>query len=485
MQFKRLSIPLLLLGIIFVGLGLRLYCLTKDDIWYDESVTIMEAKMTLPDMVRFTLGTIDVTNFPPVYFILMKGWIDLFGDSPAAVRMSSVLFGVLTIVAIFGIGKLLFNEKYGLVVALLMAVSPFDIYYSQETRAYALQVLLLCISVYFFIQALLEDKKNLWLLYGIIQLFAIYVHFFSTFIWFSLIFFHAIYAWRKSFSLNQILKHSLGHGIVLIGLFPILIIRITHYFPKLISWVPPFEVPFYRHTLMQLLFGNTHPYSKLVYSLGIAIFVLSSFISIYYLLKYWRKNYEKSSTGKLDLFSTGILCWILFLCPVIIFTIVSLTVTPIYVPNRYLIIVLPGFLLLLTQVLFLIPWRTIGMAILSVLVILSLISVKHNHLWYGKIGMKSIAQFIQINGNKNDVILFFPGYHAGSFQYYFKGQIRYNDDSKENPPTKRIWVVQDKWSLTPNELQWVYSNIVNKYGNPVRTEYLPPHGIKVCLFEKK
>jgi mannosyltransferase len=66
------------------------------------------------------------------------------------VRLLSALFGVLTIPMVYVVGHQLFNKEAGLVGALILALSPFNVYYSQETRMYSLMVLLALLSLYFF-----------------------------------------------------------------------------------------------------------------------------------------------------------------------------------------------------------------------------------------------------------------------------------------------------------------------------------------------
>ncbi|MGZ4847178.1 MAG: glycosyltransferase family 39 protein [Halobacteriota archaeon] len=57
--------------------------------------------------------------------------------------------GVLAIPMIYAVGRQLFNEETGLVAAFILALSSFNIYYSQEVRMYSLIVLLALTSVYF------------------------------------------------------------------------------------------------------------------------------------------------------------------------------------------------------------------------------------------------------------------------------------------------------------------------------------------------
>ena len=91
---------------------------------------------------------------PPLYFLLLDGWMRLFGDSEAAVRSLSAIFGTATIVLAYEIGRRLATKRVGLVAAALVAFNPLLVWFSQEARPYALLVLLSGLSFLFFARAL-------------------------------------------------------------------------------------------------------------------------------------------------------------------------------------------------------------------------------------------------------------------------------------------------------------------------------------------
>ena len=62
--------------------------------------------------------------------------------------------GSLSVLLIYKFGKELFNKNAGLIAALIMAVSVFQIKYSQEARTYSLIVFLTLLSNYFFLRLL-------------------------------------------------------------------------------------------------------------------------------------------------------------------------------------------------------------------------------------------------------------------------------------------------------------------------------------------
>ena len=75
---------------------------------------------------------------PPLYFISLRVWEDLFGDSDAAIRLMSALFGVIGVALVFDIGRILGTPAIGIWAALLMAVAQPQIISSQDARPYTL-----------------------------------------------------------------------------------------------------------------------------------------------------------------------------------------------------------------------------------------------------------------------------------------------------------------------------------------------------------
>ncbi len=481
----------LLFTILLLGIGLRLYCLTKEDIWYDEAITIKVAEMSLRDMINFTHSGSHETGFPPIYYLLMKGWINLFGNSPAAVRLSSAICGIFTVLAIYGIGRKLFNESLGLYMGLLMAVSPMDIYYSQETRGYALQVLLLCMAIYFFILALEKNHKGWWWSYAATIIVAIYIHVFSSFVWFGLFLFHFIYLWNKKIALPKIIKGLFSQWIILIGILLLLIEKIIYYSPDLINWVEPFKLSFYRQTLINLVFGFLKTYTHVMYIAGMSSITVCFMVSLYHLVVTQLQN--KSLNLKFpNMYLTGLLGWILFFGPVLIFTIISLTIHQIYVPWRYLIITLPGFLLLMTHGLSQISWRPMRILVLILLPSLCFISDLRNYSVPQKVGMKSVSEYMEKNSQPSDYIYFIPAYHQESFLYYYHGHIQMAETNNWDNALKdaslkksRVWLALDRGSVSNAEADNMLNYFISVVEKPVQKEILQPYKVEVYLFVRK
>ncbi len=149
-----------LVPILIVAAVLRIYDLESESIWRDEGISIWLAKF---DSLWGILQNRAEHSHAPLYFVVLRYWVWLFGDSEFAVRMYSVVCNLGSIVMIYVLGSRIFRNRWaGLAAAALLAVSPFNIYYSQEARMYTMTVLLALCSAYWFVR--LMEKQTRWTL---------------------------------------------------------------------------------------------------------------------------------------------------------------------------------------------------------------------------------------------------------------------------------------------------------------------------------
>jgi uncharacterized membrane protein len=90
-----------------------------------------------------------IDQHPPLYYISLRGWIGLFGDGPAAVRLFSALGSVATLPLFYKLTYSITKDSCTAFLALVILVlSPFHIQYGQEARMYALLTLLVTATIY-------------------------------------------------------------------------------------------------------------------------------------------------------------------------------------------------------------------------------------------------------------------------------------------------------------------------------------------------
>ncbi len=153
-QRKPWQSPLLLM--LLLALVLRLISIADHSLWYDEAFAVLFAEKGLDAMLYGTLtpvagGAADI--HPLLYYTTLHIWMAFFGQSVFAVRLWSTLLGVAGVYVAYHLSKLLFSHRAGLAAALLVAIMPYHIHYSQETRMYTLLALLLMLATWAFVKA--------------------------------------------------------------------------------------------------------------------------------------------------------------------------------------------------------------------------------------------------------------------------------------------------------------------------------------------
>lgn len=131
-----------LLLILLVTAALRFYALDASSLWSDEGNTYALIQRSFDTIARDAAADIH----PPGYYWLLKVWAGVFGTTAAAMRAFSALAGVILVGVIYGIGQQLdhLTEHRAAIAptaALLAALNPFQLYYSQEARMYLLLTL--------------------------------------------------------------------------------------------------------------------------------------------------------------------------------------------------------------------------------------------------------------------------------------------------------------------------------------------------------
>lgn len=171
-----------LLVVTFVAFILRIIRLGFHPLWWDEGWTVYFATADVPTMIART--AIDI--HPPFYYLILHLWTVIAGSSAISVRLFSALVGTLSIPLIFLLGRRLFGLRVGIMAALAMALAPFQIYYSQEARMYALATLLVLASVYLFLTLLQREEQGgaswiHWVLYVLVTSLAMYTQYYAAF----------------------------------------------------------------------------------------------------------------------------------------------------------------------------------------------------------------------------------------------------------------------------------------------------------------
>src|SRR5436305_5664075 len=149
--------PWLIAGAVVLAAAIRFATLASQSYWVDEATTVQELHMSFGAMLH-AVTTNEST--PPLYYVLAWLWAKAFGTGEAGLRSLSALAGAGVIPVVYLAGRELASRRAGLLAALLAALSPFLIWYSQEARAYMLFTLLCGLSFVFFARSLRRGSSR-------------------------------------------------------------------------------------------------------------------------------------------------------------------------------------------------------------------------------------------------------------------------------------------------------------------------------------
>lgn len=142
---KYFGLVLTLVG----ALVLRLINLNQS-LWLDEAITALAVKNNsfIEIITKYSPGDFH----PPLYYLILKLWTNLFGYSEISLRVPSVIAGVLLVFIVYKIVKNISNEYAASLAAIFMAINPLAVYYSQEARMYMITAAAVTGAVYFFLK---------------------------------------------------------------------------------------------------------------------------------------------------------------------------------------------------------------------------------------------------------------------------------------------------------------------------------------------
>lgn len=174
------STTLIISILLLVGAALRLFHLDYQSLWLDEMHTMLFSNPATSWKDYWKEIGADV--HPPLHYTLLRILFQAIAYTSIVARLLSAIAGILSIWAIFLLGREIKDNRLGLFAASITTLNYYAIYYSQEARNYMLSFLLVTLSFLYFIRLLktLQLKHSIW--YGIYTLLLLYCHYYAAFI---------------------------------------------------------------------------------------------------------------------------------------------------------------------------------------------------------------------------------------------------------------------------------------------------------------
>ena len=172
---------LLALAAVFIALALRLWGLDFQELRGDEAWGFLFSLAPWTEIVRTTLVLRE--PHPVASYLLQHVWLLVAGHGEFAFRFISAWFGALAVALIYRLGRQLrLGWPASILAAMLLALSPYAIWHSQDARMYSISLALTLASTVLALHALHQPRWRNWLAYVVITWLALHNHYFSIFI---------------------------------------------------------------------------------------------------------------------------------------------------------------------------------------------------------------------------------------------------------------------------------------------------------------
>ncbi len=451
-------LPIVLLAaVLLTALLLRLRTLGAESLWLDEATSLFLARMDIPTLIAWTAHDIH----PPLYYILLHGW-RVFGESEFALRSLSATAGLLAVGGIYLLGRTLFGQMTALLAALLLAVSPLHLWYSQEARMYALVTALSLFASCHLVRALQDGHRRHWIGYTFWITLALYTHYYAFFV--ILLHWAAVASWLMLTAdvpaeRTPLVRDWLVVQAVALALF-------LPWVPTLIrqvaggggAWVAQaVGIPSLRalpETLLLYVVGTTRSavpalWRRAAYAFyGLAI------------LAALRSGVSTPNRKRLD---WGVLFCLLYLLVPLSSAWAISQIKPLFA-TRYLLPFLPPFLLLAAYGISTLPRRSLQISLMLPVAVIPLLISLQMQATEQNVNWRAIAADVLSRSAPGDVAVFEPGWYSKPFNYYARDQIEVFDTlpipAEPASPDEALEVV-----LTQHRRAWLIWRS-GHYGDP-------------------
>ncbi|MDR7550777.1 MAG: glycosyltransferase family 39 protein [Armatimonadota bacterium] len=395
---------------------LRFAWLDVKSLWFDEAFSLKLARQPLWLVARITS---DQDAHPPLYYLLLHGWITLFGTSETALRSLGALCSSVAATVTGVLGIKMVGRQVGLLAALLAAVSPLQVMAAQEARMYPLATLLVLLSWWALWEAV-GGRRWMWVLYSLFAVTGLYTHY---------LFLAALGSHGAFLMAGRHRAHLRGWLLAVLGIVVAYVPWWPVFFDSLFSgrgW-PFVRPPVGLRTLPDLLalfsFGGDAFETGGYFTVG--TLPLAAYPAVLFPFLAWLTLGAWSLRRRVSALKALALYW---MAPVLACYAMSFKFNIFY--GRYFSIFWPGFAILMAagvlelSAVFSRAWSK-GLVVASVLLVL-LYAVPVLHAFYfdprqHRFNWRDAAKLVMAEAAPNDLVVVVPAFAITPWAYYFKG----------------------------------------------------------------
>jgi mannosyltransferase len=151
--------------------------LTRQSLWPDEVYSLVVSGWTLEQTWHDLIG-----DHVPLYTIVLGGWRYATGSSELSLRYFSVICATLSVPLVVVLARRLLDPASGFVAGILLAISPFQLYYAQEVVTYAFFGTLVLLSSWVYLRRTADPSGKALLVAGLLYAALAYTHYAGLFL---------------------------------------------------------------------------------------------------------------------------------------------------------------------------------------------------------------------------------------------------------------------------------------------------------------
>jgi uncharacterized membrane protein len=428
---------LLLILILITGTMLRFYRLDYQSLWVDEVYTYKDASSSL---LKIILEPDKNINISPLYNLIVHPFTGHSNNQEAILRLPSLIFGSLSILLFYFVARNWFGKNTGILAASILAISPFQVWYSQEARPYTMLVILSLLSIW-QLQILMKRPNHIWLRIGFVLSSAatFYCHTVGI----------AFIGFLVAYILLVVSRKQWGLWLpIFVGIFLLILPQLyrTIIMPPIVrggeSWraFHPLSVPYViwafstGYSLGPSL-GELHLPDRMQIIFKFFPLILPIMVFIFTAIGLGAFHLRKKDSS---IFWCATL-WFMF---PLAFAIYGAIFSPNEFNVRYTILSFPAFILFLIVGLRSIKYKWIRLFAFGIIILVSMFSLKNLYFneRYHKENNRAAGQFLSTHAFPNDLVICSAGYTRHVLYYYYRS----NDIQTKGYPVGTLYVKPDR-----------------------------------------
>lgn len=182
-----------------VLLGLVLRFRTRSKLWLDEAQSVNISTHSYGQIIHYLRHD----GAPPLYYVVLHLWMKVVGSTDFDVRALSGVFGVLALVVTYFAARAWWGRFDALLTLAVLAVLPYGIYFSTETRMYSL-VMLLSAGLFWALRSHLDRPRvSSAVVIGLLGSVLLYTHYWAIYLLGIVGLYSLIHIWNRRNSLDR------------------------------------------------------------------------------------------------------------------------------------------------------------------------------------------------------------------------------------------------------------------------------------------